>query len=125
MKEKNKEHMFDGETRTKNKRSYYLKVLFMAITIVVVVVVLVSFLESKYQKNIKETIQYVMGDYYKCEIHYNELDYKGVCNDELLDDMKSMIEFDMQLKLLELCTNSPYAYRYDVCDELTKQAFTG
>lgn len=123
MKEKNKEHIFEDEVSMKNKGNYYLKVLFMALVVVIVVALLVNLLESKFQKNIKESSQYIMNEYAKCEIYYKELDYKGVCDGELMERVTSMVEFDMQLKLLGLCTDSPYAYRYAVCDELTKQAF--
>jgi hypothetical protein len=97
---------------------YYIKVAFTALVIIGMIVLLTNFLEAKFQKNIKESSQYIMDEYYRCEFSYKDLSYKGICNDGLLDRATSMVEFDMQLKLLELCMSSPYTYRYDVCKDL-------
>ena len=117
MKEKNNA---PKEAKKRNIRdiNYCAKVAFTALVIIGMVVLLTNFLEAKFQKNIKESSQYIMDEYYKCEFSYKDLSYKGVCNEGVVYDFKLFTEADMQLKLLDICTSSPYAYRYSVCKDL-------
>lgn len=69
---------------------------------------------EKIKLEAQETIEGI-----KCEFNYkNEIYYKGICTDELLEDTADLIGFDYRTDLLQLCMQNPYAYRYELCREM-------
>lgn len=99
------------------KDNYYVKAIYIVLLVIATTMIIIQLVENKvdyYIENIKADVD----EFYKCEFHYKDLDYKGICNDDLLSRATEMIEFDLQLKILEQCMVSPYAYRYLICEDM-------
>lgn len=54
----------------------------------------------------------------QCEFTYKDLHYKGICTEELIENTAQMIGFDKEMELLQLCMQNPYAYRYELCEDM-------
>jgi len=106
--------------KTEGRGEYYLKVLFTALIVIAVIVIGIRAFEFRFDKKYEQikTDVFVFNEYYRCEINYKDLNYKGVCSDGVLTGIRQFVESDMGLKILDVCLNSPYGYRHDVCKEL-------
>lgn len=102
----------------KTNGNYYAKAVFTIVLIVIATAIIINMVQSRIDYNVETIKKDLIDEYYKCEFHYKELDYKGVCDDGMLDRVTAMIEFDLQLNLLEKCMGSPYAYRYLICEDM-------
>lgn len=54
-------------------------------------------------------------DFYTCEIHYDNLDYKGRCDDKVWEGFGELIRFDKEMEKAKFCSSSPYSYRMKIC----------
>lgn len=53
-----------------------------------------------------------------CEFTYKDLHYDGICSEELIDGLGELVEYDRTIELLKICVEQPYAYRWELCEDL-------
>lgn len=104
------------------ENNFYLKVGFVAIVIILLFAIIVNVSMFVFnwgvEKTNKEIIDVLNSPPFICEFKYGDIYYKGVCNDELLDGVNSLIVYDRRIETLKFCLDYPYAYRYELCKDL-------
>lgn len=57
----------------------------------------------------------------KCIIDYKDIHYEGSCNVEILEALATKLIIDKRVEVLQICMPNPYAYRYEICEQISKQ----
>ena len=106
----------------KNKYIGTIIIFFVLLTIIILATInaVSREVDRKIEKIKLEAIDVIEG--IKCEFTYRDLHYNGICTEELLDSMQELVgydrEYNTRMELLKICTSQPYAYRYELCEDL-------
>jgi len=113
-----------------DKKISYWKIFFVGIALIIVFFglalqtlrtslgIISNFIEEE-TKEVEQTFEDVW-ERIECNIDYKDIHFKGFCSDDLLEGFQKLIEFDKSLELLDLCMQQPYAYKYQLCEQITE-----